>query len=490
MALVTINGQTLEVPDGTNVVEAAASAGVDIPHYCYHPGLPIDGNCRMCLVEVEGARGPQIACNTILRTTRNKEGEEVPAAVVKTETDAVRQMRQGVMEFLLLNHPIDCPVCDQAGECGLQDYYMEHGKHDHRSVVPKVEKLKAQPIGPNVILDQERCILCSRCVRFTREVTRTHELVIAGRGDKSRIEVFPGTQLDNDYATNVVDLCPVGALTSRDFRFKKRVWFLKTASSICTGCSRGCNVHLDHDGGKAYRYRPRANPDVNRWWMCDRGRFTYKAIHEGRQREAAIGGQQVPFAKATQELRQLLGTGKVGFVVGAQASLEDMAVVKWLAASIGGRAWGLDWTEPGKEDDFLMKADLTPNRRGFSMIGLETDETSFREALPALSALVTVSVTLPAGIAHARTAALVTHAAAIPDGAAVVLPVAMHAERHAAYANVDGIVQHVEPAFEPAGDALPASALLALQAAGMGHSLPFDRDGVWKRLDAELGVTA
>ncbi|MEB3297968.1 MAG: 2Fe-2S iron-sulfur cluster-binding protein [Candidatus Sericytochromatia bacterium] len=490
MALVTINGQTLEVPDGTNVIQAAALAGFDIPHYCYHPGLPIDGNCRMCLVEVEGARGPQIACNTILKATRNKEGVEVPAAVVHTETDAVRQMRQGVMEFLLLNHPIDCPVCDQAGECGLQDYYMEHGKYNHRSVVPKVEKLKAQPIGPNVILDQERCILCSRCVRFTRDVTKTHELVIAGRGDKSRIEVFPGTQLDNDYATNVVDLCPVGALTSRDFRFKKRVWFLQTAETICTGCSRGCNVHLDHEGGKAYRYRPRQNESVNQWWMCDRGRFTYKAVNEGRQRDARVGSETVPFARATQELRQFLTSGKVGFVVGGQASLEDIAIAKWLAAALGARLWGLDWTEPGKEDDFLMKADLTPNRRGLALLGLDADEAAFRAELPGLSALITLGVTLPEDLVHPRIAALVTHAAAVPPGAALVLPVAVHAERQAAYVNCDGIIQHVQAAFEPSGDALPASSLLALQAAGLGHPLPFDRDGVWKRLEAELGVMA
>ncbi|MBV8061965.1 MAG: (2Fe-2S)-binding protein, partial [Nevskia sp.] len=200
MPKITIDGREIEVEQDLNLILAAQRLGIEIPHYCYHPGLGVDGNCRMCLVEVEGARGLQIACNTPL-----KDG-----LVVKTDTRMVQKVRQGVLEFLLLNHPIDCPICDQAGECWLQDYYMRFGKHDNRLELQKVHKRKVQDIGPLVVLDQERCVLCSRCVRFCSKVSKTNELCITGRGDRSRVEIFPGQPVENLYSGNVVDICPVG----------------------------------------------------------------------------------------------------------------------------------------------------------------------------------------------------------------------------------------------------------------------------------------
>ncbi|HEY4908107.1 MAG TPA: 2Fe-2S iron-sulfur cluster-binding protein, partial [Methylomirabilota bacterium] len=219
MPKLTVNGKAIEVPEGTNLIEAAKAAGVEVPHYCYHPALSIAGQCRLCMVDIEKVPRPQIACNT----------QATEGMVVETETERVKDTRRSMMEFHLINHPLDCPVCDQAGECFLQIYYMKHGLYDPRMIDEKVHKPKAVPLGPHVILDAERCILCSRCVRYCDEVTHTGELGIFHRGDHSEIGLFPGKALENKYSGNVIDICPVGALTDRDFRFKVRVWYLDTA---------------------------------------------------------------------------------------------------------------------------------------------------------------------------------------------------------------------------------------------------------------------
>ena len=233
MVKLTVDGTEVEVPKGTNLVEACKEAGVEVPHFCYHSHLSIAGNCRMCMVEVEGMRGLQIGCNTGAND----------GMVVKTTTDAVKETRAAVMEFLLVNHPIDCPVCDQAGECKLQIYYMEHDRRESVvEVEDKVKKGKAIEVGPRVMLDQERCVACSRCVRFCDEITETGELRLLNRGDHTTISTFPGRELDNDYSVNTVDICPVGALTSRDFRFQARVWYLEHDDSVCPGCATGCNT--------------------------------------------------------------------------------------------------------------------------------------------------------------------------------------------------------------------------------------------------------
>ncbi len=273
MPKLTIDGKEIEVEAGTNLIEAARRLGIEVPHYCYHPGLSIAGQCRLCMVDVEKTPRPTIACNT----------QAADGMVVHTETERVRDTRRSIMEFHLINHPLDCPVCDQAGECWLQIYYMKHGLYDPRMTDEKVHKPKAVPLGPHVILDAERCILCSRCVRFCDEITGTGELGIFHRGDHSEIGLFPGRDLDNNYSANVVDICPVGALTDRDFRFQVRVWYLDTAKSICTGCARGCNidVHVNRrrphhaEGRRVARLKPRLNAEVNAWWMCDVGRYDF-----------------------------------------------------------------------------------------------------------------------------------------------------------------------------------------------------------------------
>ncbi len=467
MATFSLNGKQVEAPDGMNLVDAAKLHGVEIPHYCYHPGLSVAGNCRMCLCEVEGARGPQIACSQAV-----KDG-----LVVRTDTPAVEKMRKGVQEFLLLNHPIDCPICDQAGECRLQDYYMEYGKYENRSDVTKVQKQKAMDIGPMVVLDQERCILCTRCVRFCEEISNSHELIVSGRGDTSVIEPFPGTTLDNKYSGNVVDVCPVGALTSKDFRFKMRVWFMKSVKSVCTGCSRGCNVFLDFKDSVAYRYRPRHNPWVNSYWMSDEGRLSYKRVNDGRLDHARVRGVRASFMDALKEVAGLLSgnrpAGAFAVVGSPHSSLEDNFALKAFAErSLKGAAtYGWDGTPAGYEDDFLLNADKTPNRTGVKWLGFDQDRQKLLDALNGggLQVLFVMNNDL-AGDDPAFAEALAkvptvvyfsSHDDATAKLASHVLPVAAHAEKYGTFVNFQGRIQRFYMGYEAPGDAVAEWDLIA-----------------------------
>src|SRR5580765_3876372 len=297
---VKVDGREVEVPKltpdwqgklaPTTMLQACDIAKKDVPHYCYHPKLPIAGNCRMCLVEfgtpalgpdrkpvmnpdgtpkIAKSPRPAIACATPI----------APNMEIYTATPGVKQMREGVLEFLLINHPLDCPICDQAGECKLQEYSVDYGQSNSRFVEPKVHKPKRVDLGPRIVLDDERCILCSRCVRFTKDIVGDDALGIVNRGSHSTLTAFPGKAFDNNYTLNTVDICPVGALTSKDFRFKMRVWFLKETKSICASCATGCNVIIGSREEKIYRYEPRENDAVNSSWMCDSGRLNYKWIN-------------------------------------------------------------------------------------------------------------------------------------------------------------------------------------------------------------------
>src|SRR5262245_20664762 len=278
MPKVTIDGQELDVAAGTTILSACQQRGREIPHYCYHPGLTIAGNCRMCLVEVEKAPKLVIGCYTPV----------AEGMVVHTASDKVVQARSAMMEFFLINHPLDCPICDQAGECRLQEYAVAYGDGESRYTEPKLALAKAVDIGPHVMLDQERCIQCSRCIRFCDEVTKTGELGFFERGERSQIGIFPGKRLDNAYSGNVVDLCPVGALTLKEFRFATRVWYLNNTPTVCGGCARGCNVvvgvgqqqtmmtTIGQLDDRIKRIVPRVNEAVNGWWICDEGRLSYE----------------------------------------------------------------------------------------------------------------------------------------------------------------------------------------------------------------------
>jgi len=455
MAKLTIDGKEIEVPDGTSLFDACRDArGEALPHFCYHPDLSIAGVCRLCQVEVEGMPKLTIACNTGVRD----------GMVVHTRNERVTKASTQILEMHLINHPVDCPICDQAGECGLQNQYMNFGLYDTKiEKDDKVHKGKAQVIGPHVILDQERCVLCTRCVRFCTEVTGTGELGIFNRGDQARIGTAPGVMLDNNYSMNTVDICPVGALTSRDFRFQKRVWMLKAADSVCPGCATGCNVRIDHEAGRIYRLKPRFNPEVNGRWMCDKGRMTYKAVHdENRLGDPLVGGQATTWTGVTETLAKLVGEGGFGLVVGSpHQSLEEMHLLKALAkdAPLSG---GLADCDQGDGDDLLLDADRTPNRRGLELLGVaQHDGQALAGLIKSAAGPVLIHGGDPAADSNVAAALgekdsviyIGTHGNETAERAQVVLPGAMWAEKAGIFVNRNGRLQEFKQAVARHGNA-------------------------------------
>src|SRR3954470_1787903 len=272
MPKITVDGKPIEAKDRQMILQACLDSGIEIPHYCYHPGLSIPASCRICLVEVEGIPKLVPACQTPIRDGM---------VVHSTSTKAVANQK-AVMEYLLINHPLDCPVCDQAGECLLQDYSYTYGRSQSRFEEDKEKKPK-KIVGDHVLLYNDRCIMCTRCVRFTREVSGTSELYVDGRGAKEEIDIFPGKPLNNKLSGNVVDLCPVGALLDREFLFKQRVWLLKSVPSVSPVDAGGENIWLDHNEGIIYRIRPRYNAEVNTWWISDDTRYSFKPVHDTKR---------------------------------------------------------------------------------------------------------------------------------------------------------------------------------------------------------------
>ena len=482
---IQINGQDVEVDEGLNLIEAARQVGEEIPHFCYHPGLGVDGNCRMCLVEIEGIPKPQIACGTPV-----KEGMSV-----QTKSDRVKDLQKSVLEFLFLNHPLDCPICDQSGECYLQDYYMSNGQYDSRLDTPKVHKRKVHPVGPRVTLDAERCVLCTRCVRFCDQVTGTGELRIVNRGNRAEITTWPEKPLDNPYSLNTVDVCPVGALTSNDFRFQKRVWHLHTTKSICTGCSRGCNIFLEEHEGRVYRYRPRENMQVNRYWMCDDGRMTYKRLNEARLQVAMKGDTDLGFSVASSEAKEWVqrakaaGEGTSMILVSPQSSTETLFAAKRFAVEVlpKARIAGENVRPPFVEDQLLRKADANPNTTGMELLGLRQDPAA--ELAKGGELLIVIEddplATKPEWRAHFETFQHVlylgTQECASSRTAHLALPVAPHSECEGTFVNFMGRVQRFKKAMTPEGDALWGPALLQLLAGEDGFGWKSAPE-LWKEL--------
>jgi NADH-quinone oxidoreductase subunit G len=490
--VVELNGETRKMPKGARLIDAGKDAGVDIPHFCYHSHLSVAGNCRMCAVEIDGQRGLPIACNTAVT-----EGMKI-----KTESDRVKAARQSVMEFLLVNHPIDCPICDQAGECKLQIYYMAHDLKPSRLEVDKVHYDKRVPVGPRVVLDQERCVECTRCIRFCDEVTGTGELRMSNRGDRNVITTFPGIPLDNDYSVNTADICPVGALTQVDFRFKARVWFLKPVATVCPGCAKGCNVNVDyydhvivaHHNGEAYRVRPRVNDAVNEAWMCDFGREEYKPIDQNRVLAAKLRGEDRPFDDVVRDARgELLKWGRgVVVLTSFDATLEEMESLRRFARETlgGATVMAIPVRKDGKADEFLIRADKHPNRKGAEWLGLAKSTADAVETLRGKPAVLLHRIGFGADVDDALLAAVrgagvrVVVAANLDQAAAEathLLPGASFIERDGSWVNEDGRIQRVRRAYRPRKGTRDD---LAVVAALSGDRLPTEARAIFDGLGA------
>jgi NADH-quinone oxidoreductase subunit G len=505
MATIIINGQEHTLPEGEklNAIQAAQRVGVDIPYYCWHPALSVVANCRMCEVEV-GQKDAKTG--EIKMVPKLVPGCQTPAkdgTVLVTDSAKVKEHQRMIMEYLLINHPLDCPVCDQAGECGLQDYSYEHGQANHRFVEERTVNAR-KDVSPLIQLNQDRCIMCTRCVRFTREITQTGELMVRQRGNHAEIDIFPGYPVDNPLAGNVVDLCPVGALLDKDFLHSQRVWFLSKHDAICTRCSTGCNISAEENRGELWRFKPRFNPQVNDYWICDEGRYSYKAANDpallassylranGSLNPAAI--DQV-LKSVSQSLKGIATEG--GKTIGILSPFLTVEEAYLFASYLKGLnpanvlalgpvpTSGSDFTITpdqieGRTGDtsfvvprpFTIHAEKCPNRRGVSAV-LEHFEgkvndfeaASQRIASGEFAALYVASDSIDPWIDEAKSKALRagvkllvvqdTNVTPLAQAADAVIAGATFAEKAGCYVNADGRLQYAGASLPPRDGSLP-----------------------------------
>ncbi len=539
MATIIINGREHALPEGQklNAIQAAQLFGEDIPYYCWHPALSVVANCRMCEVEV-GSRDAKTG--EIKMVPKMVPGCQTPAkdnTVIVTDSAKVRDHQKMIMEYLLINHPLDCPVCDQAGQCGLQDYSYEYGQAAHRFVEERTVNPR-KDVSEAIQLNQDRCIMCTRCVRFTREITQTGELEVMRRGSHAEIDTFPGHPLVNPLAGNVVDLCPVGALLDKDFLHKQRAWFLSKHSAICTGCSTGCNVYSEENRGQIWRLRARFNPEVNDYWICDEGRASYKsandpallAAHYVRSRD---GLRSAPADQAIAAARE--GLGKIaaggGLVAGILSPSSTVEEAYLLASYLKGlnsgnvlamgpvpvrgqdQTFSPDQTK-GRTGDtsfvvprpFTIHAEKVPNRRGveevlrhfqgevldFEEIGRQVGRGLFR-GLFATSGALAPDFDEPASLAlRSGVEFLVVQdvwPTPLAQAANVVLAGATFAEKAGCYVNSDGRLQYAEATLPPRDGTLPDLDLLAILGSrpGMG---PFSSRSVLEEVAGAIPAFA
>lgn len=462
MPKIIIDGKEIEFKQGQTIIQAAADYGIDIPHFCYHPKLSVSGNCRICLVEVERMPKLVIACATLASD----------GMVVHTNSEKTIAARNAVMEFILINHPLDCPICDEAGECKLQDYAYQHSIGESRFVEEKVHKEKRVQLGPHVMFDGERCISCSRCIRFCDEIAKDSELTFVQRGDRVTITTFPGEQLDNPYSLNVVDICPVGALTNSDFRFKARVWDMSKTDSVCIGCSRGCNIELWVRNNEILRLTPRHNEDVNSYWMCDHGRLnTFKFVNASDRIDSPqlrIDGSlkkaewDEAFSYLSNRLKKF-SKNEIAIIGSAYTTCEDNYLVSKFAKSTLG-TFNVDFIrhiDPSFADDILRTEDLTPNSRGAELVGVFPEKqgldlsgivSSIKNGkIKALYLIEDDILSFDSSLEeHLKKLELfIIHTSNYNkscDYADVILPAATYAEKNGTFVNIQGRVQRIRPA--------------------------------------------
>jgi NADH-quinone oxidoreductase subunit G len=475
MAKVTIDGIEVEVQEGINCIDAAKAADVHVPHFCYHPSLSVVGQCRMCLVEIEGMPKLQAGCSTTVRDGMK----------IWVHNPKVEKARKGQMEFLLINHPLDCPICDKAGECPLQDYAFNFGSVTSRFVENKrtYPGMDRTPIGPHVFQNMNRCIHCTRCIRFAEEITGTGELAFFKRGASTEVGVFPGRPLDNWMSACVTDVCPTGALTTREFRFESRIWNLESTESVCNGCDVGCNLFIEHRSGKIYRYKPRVNPEVNDFWLCDYGRFSHERYETDRvvvpkvlrDDYLGIATWSEAYDAVAEHLNGVPGK-RIAAIASAQLTNEEAYLFRKLFADTLESPNVDAWVDPigpirmKSKNGWLEGTQAGPNYRGLRNVGIapaaggrsaEDLMTKGAEGIDVLyiaDAAFSERTREPEVIANLRKAkTLIVHAwnnHPLAEVADVVLPSTIFAEKEGTFTNLQGRVQRIHQAYPPKGEAL------------------------------------
>jgi len=497
----TIDGQPVTVPKGTNLLEAAASTGTKVPHYCYHPGLSSPAMCRLCLVDVEGAPKPQPSC-----VTQAQDGQ-----VVHTNAGHAKEMRKGVLEFYLVNHPLDCPICDQSGECKLQDYVNAEGRGHGRSREPK-RVFGRDDFGGDVLFYGDRCVMCTRCVRFMEEVADDAKLCVVERGNRSVIDTFFDQGLEGSpFAGNIVDICPVGALVSKDFLFKARAWDLDRSPSVCTSCSQGCNIELHTRDNLVQRLKPRENLDVNGWWMCDHGRANYEWMnHPERLDQPLMRASDGTLRPATWEealhglAERLSGaTGGVRAVTTGSESNEDLGALRTLLHQVGGGTGqyrserAVDSVPLPGFPKLVRRQDLAANTRGAEIFGFtRTGDDDGRGGLSEAGAFDGTLIVMGDALSDMPAdfggdASLFVYLGRIPTESQVnadfVFPTTLSSEQEGTFTNYEGRVQRFWPGQVPPGFARPAwSALGELLSLMTERALPSTAESAF----ATLGATA
>jgi NADH-quinone oxidoreductase subunit G len=526
MAKITIDGVEVEVQEGINCIEAAKAADIHVPHFCYHPSLTVVGQCRMCLVEIEGMPKLQAGCSTTV-----KDGMKI-----HVWNEKVDEARKGQMEFLLINHPLDCPICDKAGECPLQDYSFNYGTVNSRygefkRTYPGMDRTA---IGPHVVQNMNRCIHCTRCIRFTAEITGTSELAFFKRGAATEVGVFPGTPLDNWMSACVADVCPTGALTTREFRFESRVWNLESADSVCNGCDVGCNIFVGFRQGQVFRYRPRVNPEVNDHWLCDFGRFSYERYDTDRVVVPKVRSEDdylgiSTWSEALDAIANAVNgasqtAGKIAAIFSANMTNEEAWLAKELFVGKMGATAGVmvDPIGPIKmksRTEWLMGTQAAPNYRGVAAAlgvgsgewgvgaksnpdfpttevsassshtphptphSLETLMTTGAENIDVLfvtDAMFSERASDPAVVANLRKAKFLVVMSwdanhPLNDVADVLLPSTIHVEKEGTFTNLQGRVQRIHQAYPPKGQAVTEIEIYRRIAAILYRDTAFDR---------------
>lgn len=475
MPTITLNGQELEFAPGQTILQVALDHEIEIPHYCYHPELTIVANCRICLAQVwqpdPRQDGKLVEIPKLVPTCST---EAIEGQVVSIESPKAIASQKSVMEYLLINHPVDCPVCDQAGECHLQDYSYQYGRGKSRFLEDKNKQPK-KDLGEHVLLYSDRCIMCTRCVRFCREVTGTGELTIDGRGSTEQIDVFPGVALDNPLSGNVIDICPVGALLDKDFLFQQRVWFLKKTPSIDGLTASGDNISVEHNDGRIYRVKPRRNDRINKWWISDETRYGWHFIHgEDRVLMPRVAGVE-PFAEeeamlafesayeATNRLiRDAATRGHAGLMLSPMLSCEDAySLIHWIRILDPNAVLcmgpvpvdGTDTTFPG---GYTLRAEKAPNARGIRRV-IDSVGGATADSLDGCKAVVLtgnypstwVTPELAASLADVPHVLMDTLEGPLMESADVVIPTATWLEKSGSFVNADGILQPFARAIDP-----------------------------------------